>query len=237
MKKIVQAMVCIMSVAFGLHYTHLLQAKGKAITSPNKFDRVLNKNNLVVVFFYEQDKTTDKKTKKEYRQLKEQLSSLSKEYSFKRAGVYFGFVNSAQKHDGEIAKEYRIKTMPSIVLFKDGGVEKGTFGSPLMHTDPLTKTAIRDFINSHFAERIEKIKKEKTELEEERARQSAAYGPYWGWGYGYGWPYNYYGPYGYSGYPYSGFSVGVGVHHTFGGYHWHHGHSGHRGGRGGGRRR
>ncbi len=178
-----------------------VEAKYTKVSGERSFDRLLDKNELVVVMFYH-----------EGRDMRDQLSDFK---SAARGDKYVTYV-SASVDDSELASlasTYGVKQFPSFVLFRNGR-SYSQKGQTAILTGERSSSAIRRFVRNNFQDYIDDIIENKRE-----ARRYSSPSVSFGVGYG-AYPYygGYYGPYygGYYGPYYGGYYGGSGVSFGFG---------------------
>ncbi len=174
-----------------------LEAKYHKASGESSFNRVLDKNELVIAMFYHDS-----------RDNREQLRD------FKSAGrdeKYVAYVSVDLKSSSldQLGDIYKVKNMPTFILFRNGRVYSER-GQKAVITGEQGPSDLRNFVRDHFQDYIEDIREKKRE-EQRESRASVSFGVGYGYPYSYGPYYGY--PYGYYGYPYysrPGFSFGIG---------------------------
>ena len=172
-----------------------VQAKYTKITTEHSFNATLDKNELVVVMFYRDEK-----------EMKGQLSNFKSAASGEKNAA-FAAVNLDKSDVSELGSLYNVEKTPVFMLFRNGTVFKKGTGTVLMGEQ--SSSAIRQFVRENFGKYLSRIRTRKR-------REAEANRPSVSFGIGYGYPYDpYYGPYyGYYGYPYyygrPAFSFGIG---------------------------
>lgn len=179
------------------------------IHSPSKLDHLLRKRELVVALFYKTDRDTRKNSElsSNISRLEHIFKLASEESRYKDAKVMFVKINVANPQAEDLAAEYDIQTLPTIILFRQGRVvhTAGT-NSPIAQKRGFVRAqALQLFIDEYLGETINTYVQINAERKRRKER-SSNFSTYVGFGYGYG-PYPYYG---YYGYPYVGGSVGFG---------------------------
>ncbi|HRN77831.1 MAG TPA: thioredoxin family protein [Candidatus Dependentiae bacterium] len=197
----------------------VIYADDYTVRGPGRFNNLLGEHELAVVLFYNQDT----------ERMKDMFVNVSKDSRYDKTGVAFIHANVGRYKDlTDVAHTYSAR-VPSIMLFRDGQRVKAA-----MLTGDVSGSDLRSYIDQHFGDRIDAIRKEQEKAREEyeasRPRSSVSFGI----GVGVGYPY--YG-YPYYGYPYWGGGYWGGGRYYRGGYYRGgrgyyrgHGHGGHRGG-------
>ncbi|MBN1549565.1 hypothetical protein JW872_02790 [Candidatus Babeliales bacterium] len=208
-----KGVVKIFIVFVGLIFSRAICADVLSVTNKRSLEAVLDKNELAVVLFYEQDREIrkDKATNDQIEAMEKSFESAARSEKY----VRFIRVNLAKDKLDDLRQEYRIGTTPIVMLFRRGlpyeekggqeeestfwGMKRGDVKSPVVLTGFRNRSEIVEFIRDSFNEYIDEIKQQKREEAAERRARSAYYGPYLGvsWGTPYYWyPYGYYGYYG-----------------------------------------
>lgn len=178
----------------------LLTADTFKSKSTKSFDRVLKKHDMVVALFYKEDKEVkrDKALSRRIDSLERTFRRVAEEHRYKDAKVSFIRVNTAKRELEDLAREYGVKTLPTILLIQDGQPMRGAVLQGFINTQML-----RSFIDEYFGGMINMRLEERAERKRRRAQDRGSY-TYFGYGYGYGgYPY-----YGYYGAPYGGVGFG-----------------------------
>jgi hypothetical protein len=175
-----------------------LHAKYNKVRSESSFNSMLDKNELVVVMFYHDDKG-----------MRDQLSDFQSAARSEKNAAYIA-INLDKADLSSLGDLYHVNKTPLFMLFRNGVVYKE--GTVLVGEQ--SSAAIGQFVRDNFGKYLSRIRKRKR-------REAEANRPSVSFGIGYGYPYDaypYYGPYyspyyGYYGAPYysrPGFSFGIG---------------------------
>jgi hypothetical protein len=179
------------------------------IHSQSKLDHLLRKRELVVALFYKTDRETRKSSElsSNIAELERIFRRVSEDDRYKDAKIMFVKINVANARAEDLAAQYDIEKLPSVILFREGRVvHTAGSNSPIAQKRGFIRgQALRLFIDEYFGERINTYVQINAERKR-RKEQSSNFSTYVNFGYGYG-PYPYYG---YYGYPYVGGSVGFG---------------------------
>lgn len=189
--------------------TNLMRAEMGEVHSQSKLDHLLRRRELVVALFYKSDRNTRKNEELAFNimHLERIFKLVSAEDRYKDAKVMFVKINTANPQAEDIAAQYDIQTLPTVILFQQGRVVQ-TAGkdSPIAQKRGFVRgQALQFFIDQYLGERINTYVQINAERKRRKQRSSNV-STYVGFGYGYG-PYPYYG---YYGYPYVGGNVGFG---------------------------
>ncbi len=199
-------MICVI-LALGM--ASLMYADMGEIHSQSKLDHLLRKRELVVALFYKSDRDTRKSEElaSNIAALERIFKRASEEDRYKDAKIMFVKINIANAQAEDLAAEYDIQTLPTVILFKDGSVvHTAGRNSPIAQKRGFVRgQALQLFIDEYLGETINTYVQMNVERKRRKERTSN-FSTYVGFGYGYG-PYPYYG---YYGYPYVGGSVGFG---------------------------
>jgi hypothetical protein len=199
-------MICVI-LALGM--ASLMYADMGEIHSQSKLDHLLRKRELVVALFYKSDRDTRKSEElaSNIAALERIFKHASEEDRYKDAKIMFVKINIANAQAEDLAAEYDIQTLPTVILFKDGSVvhTAGRNSSIAQKRGFVRGQALQLFIDEYLGETINTYVQMNAERKRRKERTSN-FSTYVGFGYGYG-PYPYYG---YYGYPYVGGSVGFG---------------------------
>jgi hypothetical protein len=198
--KLIVLMLCVANVA---------HAEMGEIRSQSKLDHLLRRRELVVALFYKSDRDTRKHTElsSNIAQLEHIFKLVSQDDRYKDAKVMFVRINVADAQAEQLAAEYDVQTLPTVILFKQGRVvHTAGRNSPIAQKRGFVRgQALQLFIDEYLGDIINTY----VQINAERKRRkesSSNFSSYVGFGYGYG-PYPYYG---YYGYPYAGGNVGFG---------------------------
>lgn len=239
-RRTVFALAC--AVVFASVYRfHKLLARYSNVDSEQKFEQLIDRNDLTVALFY-QGTGIDREERRQNRIVKKIVDDLSERIFYKDAGVKFATIDVTQSAAQNLQIRYQLRTLPVILLFENGKVVKNKSGLPVV-TQPFDKNSIQDVIEDYFGDRIDEIRRRKRDLreqQEERNRSrrtttrsySYVVPSYSGYGYYPGYYNNWYGYPGWYGGPSWSFGIGFGG----GGYRRGYG-RGYYGGRRGGWRR
>lgn len=172
-------------------------AKEVNATSENKFYAALRKTELAVVLFYRDDRA-ERRAGKSSENLLNIFKSLSRFDTYKYANINFIKVNVEKAKIASVAQDFKITQFPTVLLFKDGDVVTDDNGNRASLSDPITRSSVKNFIDTNLSDDIDAIVEKKREENRIRAENRAVaaaawYGSYgygypgWGWGYGGGW--------------------------------------------------
>lgn len=186
-----------------------LYADMAEIHSQSKLNNLLRKRELVVALFYKTDRDTRKNSEltTNIGQLEHIFKLVSEDSRYKDAKVMFVKINVANSQAEDLAAQYDIQTLPTVILFKQGQVVHAAGkNSPIAQKRGFVRgQALQLFIDEYLGDTINTYVQ--INAERKRRKESTSnFSTYVGFGYGYG-PYPYYG---YYGYPYMGGSVGFG---------------------------
>jgi len=177
--------------------------------------------NLAVVLFYKRDKGLKKRDRELYNrinQLEDMFKRASRIFKYEDSGVNFIIVNVERRRNLGLdsfempnGKSYKIKSFPSVILFKDGYPykdEKGRFAALSgfkskksgVEESKISVSELRGFIDHNFSDFIAKNSYDHEKIRKRRLQDSLTryywYGPSYGYGWGWGYPY---GGWGYGG--------------------------------------
>lgn len=200
-------MIC---AILALSMASLMYADMGEIHSQSKLDHLLRKRELVVALFYKTDRETRRSSElsSNIAELERIFRRISEDDRYKDAKIIFVKVNVANAQAEDLAAEYDIQTLPTIILFREGRVvHTAGRNSPIAQKRGFVRgQALQLFIDEYFGERINTYVQINAERKRSKEKRSSNFSTYVGFGYGYG-PYPYYG---YYGYPYVGGNVGFG---------------------------
>lgn len=163
----------------------MISAKEWRPSTDRAFDNAVARTELAIVLFYQEMK----ENKDQARRLREDFSSASRGQPY----VTFVLVNTAKERLTDVAQDFNVTKMPTLMLFKDGvPYKKG--GAVATMTGFVHRGEMMRFIRDNFKDFIEVIRKERREEARERAERRANFGFYYGYPYPWGWGYPYYGP-------------------------------------------
>lgn len=201
--KVIKYIVLLLGVASFMH------ADMMEINSQTKLDNLLRKRELVVALFYKRDRETRKNEglTANIGHLEHIFKLVSQDSRYKDAKIMFVKINLANSQAEDLAAEYNIQTLPTLILFKQGRVVRTAgMNSPIAQKTGFVRgQAMQLFIDEYLGETINTYVQINAESKRRKER-SSNFSTYVGFGYGYG-PYPYYG---YYGYPYMGGGVGFG---------------------------
>ena len=208
LKRVLKYIIVFAVFLSAVKITLIMQARMRKVRSSDSFYSSLDRSPLNVVMFYNLDKKMRKTDPSTYNHMKRAntiLKELSRSRYYRVGDVQFISINVAKSDLLSLANSLNVKTFPTYILYKDDKAVSVKAGSARL-TGFIGKQQLREFINKHFEQSIEKIIERKKELAE-LARLTR---PYWGWYGGYGYPY-----WGWYGYPYRygyyGYGPGFGI--------------------------
>jgi thioredoxin-related protein len=170
------------------------------VKSTKDFNHVLDNNNMVVALFYKSDRETRKNRQlsRNIELLENMMLRVAGRDRYKDAHIAFVRINTVGHDLEELAHDYEVNTVPTFMLFQNGGV---------VHDGvKIGFTSDRDlqlFIDKHLGSTINAYVQMEAEQKRRRNRRRRTY-TYVGYGVG---AYPYYGGYGY---PYYGGGIGFG---------------------------
>jgi len=168
------------------------------VKSEKRFDYMISKHSLAVVYFYNEPKAKRGKNRcVGQTALDRAVGVLASSRSYRDGGLFFLKVNACRADLANIMRDYNVTTMPTFMLFKNGTPLRGKDRKPVTLSGFVDGATLQDFIDAYLADDINARIEQKAI---DRARREAArfyYWNYWGPGYGY-----------YSGYPYGRLGFG-----------------------------
>ncbi len=189
-------------------------AREKKVRSEKSFYKLVSREELAVVMFYEKNKETkrDPEMRRNIKDLEYMFRSASKKPLYREARVQFLQVNIAKRKLDLLAQSFNVTQMPTFMLFKNGIPYKSD-GAIVQLKGTVKREQLIAFIDEHFEERIDEIMKDIVEYRKQRAqvRRYRYYSrPYYSPYFYYRPYYNYwYYPYRHGYYPYGfGFNFG-----------------------------
>ncbi len=180
------------------------------LKSDHNFYKHIGATELAVVLFYEknikknrhsrhsQDKYKDGGISEDDVSAERIFEGMSQVPHFREGRVRFIMINVAREGLADIARDFRVGTTPTVMIFEDGkAISKE--GKPITLEGDISSEQLRSFIDDNIGARITTIISDRAE-----ARREAAERSYYYWGFGY--------PYYYWNYPYYGY--------RWGGFYW-----------------
>jgi len=185
----------------------------KEIRSENEFYKKIQHAPFTVAMFYKDNKA-DRVWHDNLALQKRNFKRLSHEGFYRNGDVQFIEADINRKNLGTIRSDFRVGSVPAVLLFNYGKVVRNTDKEPAILVDKkfpfLKPDVMKKFINSYLREDIEDYIEQNTERKVED-RILRDYSGYITYGAGFQ-PWPYYAPYygGYGGY-YGGPGVGFGM--------------------------
>ena len=174
----------LLSVAVTLSST--MVAKVIEIKSEEKLNRIMRKNILSVVLFYNEDRQTrhDRYMREQLRSLRQDFKALSVSPRYQDADVVFVTANIARGDLQALWQELGAQEVPVAVLYRDGSVVSDKNNNVAMLPGLFRQGDLKKFINDNLNKDIDDILEIKSErrrarLEEDRLR-ARYYGSYYG---------------------------------------------------------
>lgn len=178
-------------------------AKEVNAASENRFYAALRKTELVVVLFYK-DNRDERKAGESPEGLLNIFKSLSKFDTYRYANINFVKVNVEKAKVASVAQDFKITQFPTVLLFKDGDVVTDDNGNRAVLSDLITRSTLKNFIDTNLSDDIDAIIEKKREENRIRAENRAVAAAAWYGSYGYGYPGWGWGGYGYPGWGFGG---------------------------------
>jgi len=201
-------------LGLGLGIINAILAKYIPLKSSRRFQRIINKkswhyglqwphHNLAIVLFYRAEKGLKRRDSDKYEKIENLLSVLKvldKRFD-KSSNLLFIAVNLDLARNKELENLYNIKSVPKILLFKDGLPAQDKEGKVVSATGFIPVSELSLVIKKHFDPFIKDNIKRKAKINSLKSYYYDTRSPGFYYGYSYGWPY--YG--GYWGWPYRGY--------------------------------
>ncbi len=211
MKKLLMVLMALQVLAS----TSLYARRDARITSLHKFDRAASRYPFAAVVFYQDDRDV-----REYDRMQRVNNSvlnavhrLSHDWNYKAGNVQFMRVNIVKDDLEDLARDYNITELPTVILLKNGEpvttdkqskrdegktkvmpvkpVEQSSNAKPEIAklTGLINLIDLQDFIDTYLGDDIQDLVDQKIEMRRERA----ALASYYWYSYPYWYNYPYYG--------------------------------------------